>query len=178
MAEETEGDSQTEDERDKQNDSHQGQPVQNSTTKQSKKKTKVSQSLSLRKRAASSSVAPRAKKTTSSTRELAGGLLDINKTLKKLGNRVGQIIEGITPIERAMKLLRDEIPELGFRDKMKVSKKLEQGNNAAIFCSLVQEERREWVKDIIPGLDASPEHEGTDRGDLNGYDGDIDLNEV
>jgi hypothetical protein len=103
-------------------------------------------------------------------------LLDTNKTLKKLGNRVAQIIEGITPIERAMKLLRDEIPDLGFRDKMKVSEKLDQGNSAAIFCSLVQEERREWVKDIVPWLDASPEHEGTESGD--GYHGDIDLDDL
>jgi hypothetical protein len=187
-AEDTEGDSQTEAERDERSKPHQsqpvqnstqGQPAQNSTTRQSKKeKTKVSQSLSLRKRAASNSVTPRAKKTTSSTRELAVGLLDTNKTLKKLGNRVGRIIEGITPIERAMKLLKDEIPELGFRNKMKVSKKLDQGNNAAIFCSLVQEERREWVKDIIPELDASTEHEEADSGDLAGYHGDVDLDDL
>jgi hypothetical protein len=188
--EDTEGDSQVEEDEEgqprqsqprqsqpRQSQPPQSQPVENNGNGQSKKgKQKASQSLSLRKRAASNSVTPRAKKTTSSTRELAGGLLDTNNTLKKLGNRVAQIIEGITPIERAMKLLRDEIPELSFRDKMRASEKLDQGNTAAIFCSLAKEERREWVKDIVPWLDALPEQEGTDGGEE--YHGDIDLDDL
>jgi len=45
---------------------------------------------------------------------------------------------------------------------MKVSGKLDQGNNAAIFCSLAKEERREWVKDIIPELDTPSGDENTE----------------
>jgi hypothetical protein len=144
-----------------------------------KGKKKASQSLDLRKRAASYSANPRAKKTLSSTRELAVGLFETNQTLKKLGNRVGQIIEGITPIERAMKLLRDEIPELGFRNKMNVSEKLDKGSNAAIFCSLTKEERREWVKDIVPELDALLEHENNEEiGGSENFGGIINIEDL
>ena len=50
---------------------------------------------------------------------------------------------------------------------MKVSEKLDQGNNAAIFCSLTEEERREWVKDIIPELDVSSGDGNTEGSGVN-----------
>ena len=71
-------------------------PVQLQKSK-SKKGAKSSKLRDLRKRAASQSRNPRPNKKTamSSTRELAVGIHEANQTLRKLGNRVGQIIEGI-----------------------------------------------------------------------------------